>query len=228
MQDNNEPKKLACYRLLIDENDDTEVNYISMVEDPAIKIDWFAFSNGDVKPKEQEFKFKTLNKEHAEKRMISGVFMVPDKPIYRVDKESGEEYFVMFTADDIERARNKFMKSRYNNQIDTEHNEIANGCYLVDTWILRDEDSNPVKKYGFENIPVGAWVGTIKVDDDAIWNDFIKTGKIKGFSVSGMFKFGKKSLINTFKDEKTPHTFTAEELKFISDIADFLLDDENI
>jgi hypothetical protein len=30
-------------------------------------------------------------------------------------------------------------------------------------------------------------MGTIKVDNDVIWNDFIKTGLVKGFSIEGYF-----------------------------------------
>jgi hypothetical protein len=30
-------------------------------------------------------------------------------------------------------------------------------------------------------------MGTIKVNNDKIWNDFIKTGKVKGFSIEGYF-----------------------------------------
>ena len=218
------PKMMPCYRLLIDPNDDnTEVDFISLVEDPAIKIDWFAFSNDPSKKREQEFKFKMQN---AEKRMLTGVFMVPEKPIYRIDQETGEEYFVIFTAQDIENAVKKFFKRSYSSNINVEHSEIAPGCYLFDSWFIRDEESNPVAKFGFNNLPVGTWVGTIHVEDENMWNEFVKSGKVKGFSVEGIFKFGKKTMMNTFKTEEKHHTFTDEELRLISDIADFLLDGE--
>ena len=37
------------------------------------------------------------------------------------------------------------------------------------------------------NVPVGTWMGTIKVENDVIWNEFIKTKKVKGFSIEGYF-----------------------------------------
>ena len=40
--------------------------------------------------------------------------------------------------------------------------------------------------YGLD-APVGSWVGSVKVDNDEVWNDYVKTGKVKGFSIEGYF-----------------------------------------
>ena len=40
---------------------------------------------------------------------------------------------------------------------------------------------------GFENLPDGTWFGFVKVENDKIWNEYVKTGKLKGFSVEGNF-----------------------------------------
>jgi hypothetical protein len=37
------------------------------------------------------------------------------------------------------------------------------------------------------SVPVGTWMASVKVEDDKIWNDFVKTGKVKGFSLEGYF-----------------------------------------
>jgi hypothetical protein len=42
------------------------------------------------------------------------------------------------------------------------------------------------KKYGLD-APVGSWVVSMKVNNDLIWTDFVKTGKVKGFSIEGYF-----------------------------------------
>lgn len=240
--ENKENKKIACYRLLINPNDDaTEVDAISLVEQPAIKMDWFAFNDVNANPelkkirKQEELKFRMQN---AEKRMLSGVFMVPDKPIYRIDPDTGEEYFVYFTADDIENAVKKFFRQKRNTDISIEHNGVNQpGCYVVDSWFIRSEGANPVANFGFNDIPVGSWVGTVYVEDETIWNNFIKTGKVLGFSVEGLFGFGEKQLINGFNSINKVRTnnvemdsdvmkFTEDELKLIQNIAD-LLSDEN-
>ena len=37
------------------------------------------------------------------------------------------------------------------------------------------------------NVPIGTWMGAIKVNNDEVWNDYVKTGKVKGFSIEGYF-----------------------------------------
>jgi hypothetical protein len=34
---------------------------------------------------------------------------------------------------------------------------------------------------------VGTWMGTFKVDNEDIWNNYVKTGEVKGFSIEGLF-----------------------------------------
>jgi len=36
-------------------------------------------------------------------------------------------------------------------------------------------------------MPLGTWMVSMKVDNDEIWNDYVKTGKVKGFSIEGYF-----------------------------------------
>jgi len=37
------------------------------------------------------------------------------------------------------------------------------------------------------DLPLGTWVGTMKVTNEEVWQDFVKTGKVKGFSIEGYF-----------------------------------------
>jgi hypothetical protein len=67
-----------------------------------------------------------------------------------------------------------------------EHMESITGLTMVESWIVEDTDKDKSKLYEL-NVPVGTWMGTIKVNNDKIWNDFIKTGKVKGFSIEGYF-----------------------------------------
>ncbi len=211
-----EIKKFALYDLEINDNDDTEVCYISEVSDPAIKLNYVAFSDkGKSEPATLKFKV-----QDASKRMLTGVFMKAGQIIKRVDEDTEEEYFVRFSADNIERAVKKFFKNGYNKNVDTEHNGQRNGSYIVDSWFIRDSDSNPLKSFGFDVEP-GDWCGTVYVEDETHWNDFIKTGKLKGFSVEGLFKFGKRQIIEGFSSVEK---FTKEELDFIDFVADYLLD----
>ena len=42
------------------------------------------------------------------------------------------------------------------------------------------------KKYGL-SLPKGTWMVSVKVNNDEIWNNYVKTGKVKGFSIEGYF-----------------------------------------
>jgi len=37
------------------------------------------------------------------------------------------------------------------------------------------------------NLPIGTWMVSMKVNNDEVWNDYVKTGKVKGFSIEGYF-----------------------------------------
>ena len=42
---------------------------------------------------------------------------------------------------------------------------------------------------GYDELPNGTWWGTYKITDKNLWENFIKKGEFKGFSVEGMFKY---------------------------------------
>ena len=42
------------------------------------------------------------------------------------------------------------------------------------------------RAYGL-NDPVGTWYVAMKVDNAEIWDEYVKTGKVKGFSIEGFF-----------------------------------------
>jgi hypothetical protein len=48
----------------------------------------------------------------------------------------------------------------------------------------REKDKSSL--YGL-NVPVGTWMGTFKIDNEDIWQNYVKTGDVKGFSIEGLF-----------------------------------------
>jgi hypothetical protein len=40
--------------------------------------------------------------------------------------------------------------------------------------------------YGMD-LPLGTWFGTMKVNNEQVWQEFVKTGAVKGFSIEGYF-----------------------------------------
>ena len=173
-------KKLPVYKLTINKDDtDSGVFAVALVNEPAIEIDFFAFS---AKTKEH-FQFKEVN---PDKQLLAGYLLVPDKLIYRND--NGNEYFVTFDAPTIEQISEKFNKSKLQNQFNKEHNPALplNNVFVKENWMVESEFDKS-KQYGFDAI-VGGWFGVIKVDDASTWQNFIKTGILKGFSVEGNFE----------------------------------------
>jgi len=114
-----------------------------------------------------------------------GALLVPEKLIYRRDEENGE-YNIFFSKDTIRKCMEMFFKNGNQSNATFEHLETITGLTLVESWIVEDMEKDKSKLYDL-NVPVGTWMGTMKVDNDVIWTDFIKTGKVKGFSIEGYF-----------------------------------------
>ena len=171
--------KLPIYKLVINEDEDSleEVNFISLVEFPAIErnFDYFNIQKAKI-----DFAI-----QDEEERVVSGVMMIADLPIYRRDEQG--EYYVVFTAEEIKKIVQKFFKKGYQSNVNLEHKIIADDVYLFESYIInREKGVNPPN--GFEDIADGSWFGSHKIENDAIWAK-VKDGTYKGFSVEGLFNY---------------------------------------
>jgi hypothetical protein len=184
--------ELPLYELFIDLEDESGVDFIALVDDPAIKKNWQAF-----KADSSKFTFKA----DKEKRIISGAAMVANLPIYRRRKD-GSEYYVMFKAETIKSVVEKFFRNQYSNNFNIMHrkNLLADGVYLIESMII-DSERGIKTPLGFEELSEGSWFISCKVDNDKVWDDYIKTGVFNGFSVEGEFIEKKISHANKQLDE---------------------------
>jgi hypothetical protein len=144
------------------------------VENPAIEEDFIAL-------KSQEFKLAEVDKE---KRILMGALLIPNKPIYRRNGE--DEYYIYFSKDTVLKASQMYLMQGKQNNSTLEHQYQINGLSLVESWIVEDKVHDKSVKYGMD-LPLGTWVGAVKVNNDEIWNEFVKTGRVKGFSIEGYF-----------------------------------------
>jgi hypothetical protein len=185
--------ELPVYKLVIDESDELGVEYIALVDKPAIEKNWFAFMDES----EKQFKFYA----DKEKRLISGALMISDLPIYRKD-EMGE-YYVVFDKEQIEKIAQRFFKKGYTHNVNMMHDSErqVNGVYMVESFII-DKTRGIRTPEGYPTLTEGSWFGTFKVDNNEVWNDFIKTGVFKGFSVEGAFAHRKLQNIEQSEVEK--------------------------
>ena len=129
----------------------------------------------------QDFKI-----ENEEKRIVSGYFMKADLPIIRLN-DKNEKYYVVFRRDTIEKIVNKFFKNGLNANVNLMHdnNLQAKGVYVIESLIIDSKRGIKAPK-GFEDAPDGSWWGSMRVENDEVWN-MVKDGTFKGFSVEGMF-----------------------------------------
>ena len=166
---------MKTIELYIDEeNEFSGIEAISVVENPAIEEDFIAL-------KKQQVQLAEVDKE---KRILMGAALVPNKKIYRTNGE--DEYNIFFSEDTVRKASELFLSRGKQNNSTLEHDVKLNGLSVVESWIIEDKKKDKSKKYGF-NLPIGTWMVSVKVNNDEIWNDFVKEGKVKGFSIEGFF-----------------------------------------
>jgi hypothetical protein len=121
-----------------------------------------------------------------EKRIVIGPAMIPDQKIFRKDSK-GNPYHVFFTSETIKMIAEKYMRNKYIDNNDTEHNgKAASDVYVIESWIKEDMEDKS-NKYGFGDLPIGTWFVSMKVKNDEVWNK-IKNKELNGFSVSGYFE----------------------------------------
>jgi hypothetical protein len=127
--------------------------------------------------------------QDEEERIITGALMLADTPIYRNDGNG--EYYVVFSKDTIKKIAQKYFKKGYQNNVNLMHDsgQVMDGVTMFESWIV-DEKRGVKPMKGFEDVNDGSWFGSFKVENDDVWN-MVKDGKIKGFSVEGIFNYSK-------------------------------------
>jgi hypothetical protein len=175
------PNKLPLFELMIGDEATDEIFAISLVESPAIELDFQYFGK-------ELIRFAEVNKD---KRLIMGPILVPNKRIFRVDGE-GKNYEVYFKPETVRRLSQMYLEKKYTDSATIEHDtKKVKGINLVESWIVDNKLQDKSKAYGFQ-VPEGTWMGVFRVDESPegknIWDDYVKTGKVKGFSIEGMFE----------------------------------------
>lgn len=179
-------RQLPIYNLeiLSDVESDMEVDYVALVDRPAIDKNFLAFKDHT---KQMSFAI-----QDEDERIITGALMLADKPIYRND-ENGE-YYVVFTKDTIKQIAQKFFAKGYQSNVNLMHDsgQRLDGLVMFESWIT-DSKRGIMPMKGFEDVADGSWFGSFKVNNDEVWQ-MIKDGMVKGFSVEGLFSYKKADI----------------------------------
>lgn len=166
---------MKTIELYIDEeNEFSGIEAISVVEFPAIEEDFIALKKHEVQ----------LAEVDKEKRILMGAALIPNKEIYRTNGE--EEYNIFFSEETVKKASELFLSRGKQNNSTLEHQVDLQGLSVVESWIIEDTNMDKSKKYGL-SLPKGTWMVSVKVNNDEIWEEFVKKGKVKGFSIEGFF-----------------------------------------
>ena len=174
---------METYKVIFNEEENEGVYAVSLVSDPAIGVNFITLS------KQKEIKLATVNEEQ---RILMGAILIPNQPIYR--NQDGHEFNIVFPKETIKQVQQNFALKGYQNNSTIEHSgEQIQNVTFVESWIKEDEVHDKSVHYGF-NEEVGTWFGLMKVNNNEIWNDYVKTGKVKGFSIDGVFDMEKVNL----------------------------------
>ena len=187
-------KKL--YDISIDPTDfETGLNAISLVENPAVEVDFLAFAKDES---------AVLQFADEERHIITGIALLADTPIYRIAPD-GTEYYVRFTKDCIRQLVEKYFKFGLTNSVNIEHkdNQFVDGVTMLESYIIDKERG--ICPSEFASAPDGSWVVSYKVSNLDVWSK-IKSGEVKGFSVQGLFHIIETKLeMNSNKTEESEH-----------------------
>ena len=154
-------------------DDETGMLKISLVDDPAVMSLWQSFDRAKV------LKYAVQDEE---KRLVRGVVMRANFPIYRYD-EAGE-YYIMYQPETIRKMAEKYLAEGRQNLVNLMHEEgtDVDGVQMVQYFIKGDG----VSVEGFDDIADGSLFAEFHVTNDEVWAA-IKDGTYKGFSLEGIF-----------------------------------------
>jgi len=168
---------IKIYEMLLGEDDQLGVNAVSLVNTPAIMSDWIALS--DQKP-------ILLAEVSNDKQVLLGAALIPDKPIFRKGENGAEDFYIYFSKDTIAKTAQNFFKNNNQNNATLEHDVKLAGMTIFESWIVEDPKMDKSAKYGL-NLPEGTWAISMKVDDQDVWDNYVKNDKVFGFSIEGQF-----------------------------------------
>ena len=174
------------------------------VENPAMEAEFLAFA--------EQIQLKLSE----EKMVVSGAALIPNKKIYRID-DKGNEYFVVFSEETISKIVQRYFTQNKQINFNLEHNK-DNGVkgVIIESWIVEDTEMDKSVAMGFKNVSKGTWMISVKLTDQLFWNEYIKKGKVSGFSVEGMFAQDLvEALSKPSLEDLKGYNLTSEEAEYL-------------
>ena len=212
---------IPVYNCLIDENteDQSGIYAISFVDVPANEIDFVTLA--------KQPKLERLNRD-SKKQILTGVVLRPDQLIYRNDPRG--EYYIRFSAEEIEKIAQKMMRTGIALQNTThQHQNPLEGNYLTELWIVENPQHDKSQALGFADLPKGTLMCSYKIADKHYWDTQVMTGNVRGFSLEGFFfqEISNNKTIKSITNQKQNEKMNQRNKKtgtLLSRISQFFLD----
>lgn len=192
-------KNLPVYKISIDPEyaeggENLGIEMIAFVKNPAVKVKGMAFHSQE--PKKQFFT------DNLKYRIVAPA-MIPME-IYRRDES---EYYVQFTAEEIERIHSKFMSTINQKDVfNLEHKpEDKVPAYVLEAWFVEDPETDKAKTiYGID-VPKGTLMMTSQVTDEEYYKKLVAEDQV-GYSIEGFLGLA-LSEINEKSNEMSKQEF---------------------
>jgi hypothetical protein len=169
---------IPVLKITIEENKNFGVDKISLVDFPAIEEDFLSFSKESENDEIEILKFEVV-----EEMKLAGAFLIPDKPILRKHPKTGQKFYVIFTKEVIQQIAERFNENQFGGKFNEQHDSDVKDVFVLENWIIDSKQGDKsFTKFGF-SYPEGTWFGVVKVKNEDLWNNKIKTGELRGFSV---------------------------------------------
>ena len=181
--------RIPVYQALVDDAG-TGMIRISLVDSPAVMSDFLAFSNT-----RQRLMYEVADEE---KRIVRGVVMRADFPIYRRDEKMGE-YYIIYKADTIRTMAEKYLLESRQNNVNEMHEDgpDVDGVQMVQ-YFIKDTAAG-INPEGFADIADGSLFAEFHIVNDSVW-DKVKDGTYKGFSLEGIFDLAPETDVQLVED----------------------------
>lgn len=212
--------ELPLYEVIFEEGQTIGVYGISLVDRPANGLMAIKFSDVEFHPnckceliegqvigepsqcdycklkaKELESDLKmNIKMSSIDKRILTCAVLIPNQRITREDEDG--KYNIFFTESLIEQIQQNFFKNGYQNNSTINHIEPINGVYFFESWIIEDPNNDKANAIGFKGLPKGTLMMSMKVDNKEVWDNYIKGGDFRGFSIDSVFKLKRVNNIN--------------------------------
>lgn len=200
---------MKIFQLILNEDNENAkgVFAMSIVNNPAFKSFYVALA-------EEKVLFKVDEKK---KNTITGVALMPDKLVTRLNKKTNEQYQVYFSKDTIEKTSQEFLKNFNQSNVTVEHMLSVDDVTVVESWISVDDELDKSNALGIE-APAGSWFMTLKVENSDLWDGLIETGLLNGLSIEGNFEKHEMTALEFSEINKNQNDMNKKENNIIKAI----------